>query len=111
MAKFNLDIYIPYMGCPCGPSSPEQDKQSEVFQETLLALKNKYRDDISYMIYALNLHLQQFKARPELARILQNQGKQGLPVIFINDHPAFQGKYPGLDDLEKFLSSMDIVHD
>jgi len=105
MARYILDIYLPYMGCPCGPSSSEPDGQALDFQETLIALKNKYKDDISYMIYALNLHLQQFKSKPELARILQNQGKKGLPVVFINDQQAFQGEYPTLDDLEKFLSS------
>ncbi len=105
MARYNIDIYVPYMGCPCGPSSHKLDKQADNFQAVLLDLKNKYRDDISYMIYALNLHLQQFRSRPELAAILQNQGKKGLPVVYINNHQAFQGRYPSLQEIEQLLSS------
>ncbi len=111
MARYNLEIYIPYMGCPCGSAGQQQDKKAQDFQKTLLTLKNRYKDDISYMIYALNLHLQQFRARPELAVILQEQGKKGLPVIFINDQQAFQGRYPDLEDMEKYLSAEDKAHE
>lgn len=94
-----MEIYIPYQGCPCGPSSHEQDSRAEEFQETLIRLKEKLGSAISYTIYALNLHLQQFKSRPELASILQNQGRKGLPVIFINEQLVIQGRYPDLNEL------------
>ncbi|MFO7727883.1 MAG: arsenic metallochaperone ArsD family protein [Desulfonatronovibrio sp.] len=107
MARYNLDIFIPYMGCPCGPSSPQQDKQAENLQNTLLKLKDRHKDDIAYMVYALNLHLQQFRERPEMARILQEQGQKGLPAVFINDQLVLQGKYPEMDELEKLILSAD----
>ena len=107
MAEYNLEIYIPYMGCPCTSPGGQQDRETEDFQKSLLDLKARYRDRVSYMIYALNLHLGQFKTRPLLSRILQEQGKNGLPVIFINDQPAFQGRFPGLNELENYLSNLD----
>ena len=111
MARFNLEIFVPYMECPCGLSSPEQDRQAEIFQTVLQALKDKYREDISYMIFALNLHLQSFRSRPELAAILQEEGKKGLPVVFINGSQAFKARYPGLDELEAALSSVYESHE
>lgn len=107
MAEYNLEIYIPYMGCPCTSPGGQQDRETEDFQKSLLDLKARYRDRVSYMFYALNLHLGQFKTRPLLSRILQEQGKNGLPVIFINDQPAFQGRFPGLNELENYLSNLD----
>ncbi|MFP4084805.1 MAG: arsenic metallochaperone ArsD family protein [Desulfonatronovibrio sp.] len=107
MARYNLDIFVPYMGCPCGPSNPQQDKQAEDFQNTLLKLKDRHKHDIVYMVYALNLHLQQFRERPELARILQEQGQKGLPAIFLNDQLVMQGKYPDLAEFEKLLQPAD----
>lgn len=103
MPKFNLEIYIPFMGCPCGPSSSVQNEQDQEFQDNLLQLKEKLKGDISCAVYALNLHLQQFKSRPQLAEILQNQGKNGLPAIFINDKLEIQGRYPSLFEMEELL--------
>ncbi len=111
MARFNLEIYVPFLECPCGPASPEKDKQAEDFQQTLVKLKNKYQNEISYMVYALNLHLHHFKTKPELAVILQSQGKKGLPAIFVNDKLAFQGKYPGMEEMEKLLSPVKSSHE
>lgn len=111
MVRYNLEIYISYMGCPCGTSTQKQDKQAEDFQQTLIRLKNKYPNEISYMVYALNLHLQKFKTRPEVTRILQSQGKKGLPLIFVNDHLVFQGAYPTLKDMEMSLSSENSIHE
>lgn len=111
MPRYNLDIFVPYMGCPCGPSNPRQDRQAEDFQHTLLELKNRHKDDVAYMVYALNLHLQHFRERPELARILQEQGKKGLPAVFLNNQLVLQGKYPEMADFEKLLSAADSRHE
>ncbi|MGM0682560.1 MAG: arsenic metallochaperone ArsD family protein, partial [Thermodesulfobacteriota bacterium] len=69
--------------------------------------QRRHKDDIAYMVYALNLHLQQFRERPEMARILQEQGQKGLPAVFINDQLVLQGKYPEMDELEKLILSAD----
>ena len=111
MPRYKLDIYIPYMGCPCSSPGPAQDKDADNFHDTLLALKDRHKDDIAYMIYALNQHLQQFKARPELTRILQNQGKTGLPAIFINDVLVHEGSYPALEEMELMLGNADSSHE
>ncbi|MFN2266970.1 MAG: arsenic metallochaperone ArsD family protein [Desulfonatronovibrio sp.] len=103
MPKFELEIYIPFMGCACGPSSSGQDEQDQEFQDILLKLKEKLKNDVSCAVYALNLHLQQFKSRPQLSEILQNQGTKGLPAIFINDKLVVQGRYPSLSEMEELL--------
>ena len=101
MASDRLEIYLPYMGCACTPGSPAGDKKTQRLQDILLEMQNDF--NVSCMVYALNMHLQQFKSRPELAGILQNQGKEGLPAIFINDRLCFQGVYPDRDQLEEAL--------
>ncbi len=103
MPKFDLEIYIPFMGCPCGPSTSVQNEQDQEFQDNLITLKKKLKGEISYTIYALNLHLQQFKSRHQLSEILQNQGPKGLPAIFINDKLVVQGRYPSLSEMEELL--------
>lgn len=105
MPRFNMEIYIPFMGCPCGPSTSVQNEQDQEFQDNLLKLKENQEGNISYTIYALNLHLQQFKSRPQLAEILQNQGKKGLPAIFINDKLVVQGRYPSMSEMEELLNN------
>lgn len=107
MPRYKLDVYIPYMGCPCSSPDTTQDNGADNFQNTLLALKDRHKDDIAYVIYALNQHLQQFKARPEMAEILQNQGRTGLPAIFVNGMLAHKGSYPTLEEMELMLGSAD----
>ncbi|WP_028574522.1 arsenic metallochaperone ArsD family protein [Desulfonatronovibrio hydrogenovorans] len=107
MAKYDLEIYIPYMGCPCGPSASEQNGPAEEFQQDLSRLKAKFKGELSVIIYALNLHLNQFKTRTELAEILQTQGKKGLPAIFVNNCLVMQGEYPDQKRLEHILYSLD----
>ncbi|RQD74916.1 MULTISPECIES: arsenic metallochaperone ArsD family protein [Desulfonatronospira] len=101
MALDKLEIYLPYMACACTPGSPAGDRKTQRLQDALLELQNDF--NVSCMVYALNMHLQQFRSRPELAGILQNQGKKGLPVIFINDRLCFQGEYPDRAQLEEAL--------
>ncbi len=102
MSQFVVEIYLPYLSCACSPGA--QDKKTQNLQETLLKLKEKY--DITYQVYALNQHLQIFKSKPELVSILQNQGKKGLPAIFINSNLQFQGKHPEYTELENVLQDI-----
>ncbi len=107
MAEFNLEIYLPYIGCPCSAPGPEREDEGMKLQKSLLELKGKF--DLTFMVYALNMHMHQFRSRPELAAILQEKGKKGLPVIFINERIMFQGRFPDKTELEQAL--MDLKKD
>ncbi len=107
MAEFDLEIYLPYIGCPCSVPNPEREDESMKLQKAILDLKDKF--DLHSTVYALNMHLHQFRSRPELAGILQNEGKKGLPVIFVNERIMFQGRFPDKNELEHAL--MDLKED
>jgi glutaredoxin len=99
MAKINMEIYVPFLGCACRPGM-KIDSNLEKLQQTLIKLKEKYKNDIAYLIYSLNLHLNRFREHKELVYILQNEGDSGLPAIFINGQMVFHGHYPDYEELE-----------
>ena len=103
MATVEIEIYVPFLGCPTCMRGVKPDKKLEKLQQTLLKLKAEYKDNITYLIYSLNLHLSRFRERKEIAKILQEQGDDGLPVILINDTIVFQGKYPGYEELKAVI--------
>lgn len=98
MAIVALDLYIPFMPCACQPG--KTDRKATAFNEQLLDLKDRFKDQITIGIYALNLHFARFKETPVIAQVLQAHGQAGLPVICVNGAPLFMGAYPGLPELE-----------
>ncbi|WP_457571325.1 arsenic metallochaperone ArsD family protein [Desulfovulcanus sp.] len=105
MAVVEIEIYVPFLGCPTCMRGIKPDKKLEKLQQALLKLKEEYKNDITYLIYSLNLHLSRFRERKEIAKILQEQGDEGLPVILINNMLAFQGKYPSYDELKAVIKN------
>ena len=87
-----IDVYIPFMPCACQPG--KADRKATAFNERLLDLKENFKGQVAFSLYALNLHFQRFKATPAIAAILQDKGKDGLPVICIEGAPVFVAAYP-----------------
>jgi len=95
-----IDLFIPFASCPCSPG--RNDPKAERLDQDLLDLKAE-RPELAYRVYALNTHFAQFKANPQVAEILRDQGHDSLPLVFIDQVLRFKGVYPSRQELAAAL--------
>ncbi|MFP4314907.1 MAG: arsenic metallochaperone ArsD family protein [Desulfovibrionales bacterium] len=105
MARWHLEIFVPFLPCGCRPDLV-LDPDTAAFQQTLLELKEVHKGELSLQIFALNQHLQQFRKYPEIVDLLQNVGKRGLPVVACNGQIIFKGSFPKREELETGLQEL-----
>lgn len=96
MSAALIDLYIPRASCPCSPG--KCDPKADRFNELLLELKEE-RPGLAYRVFALNTHFAMFKANPEVAAILRDEGHDSLPLVFVDGVLRFKGAYPSREDL------------
>lgn len=101
MPLVHIDVYVPFLPCACQPG--KVDRKATAFNEVLLELKDRFKGELVFSVYALNLHFQRFKETPAVAATLQTQGQKGLPVICVNGAPLFVAAYPDGAELEGAL--------
>ncbi len=101
MDPLELDVFVAKLPCACSPGGV--DRRTEAFNRILIDLKNERGGNLVFNIHALNLHFQRFKNNPAMARILQEEGHDALPVVFVGGEPVFKRVFPGREELEQAI--------
>lgn len=101
MSALELDVYVANLPCACSPG--RIDRRTEAFNQALIDLKNERGENLVFTIHALNLHFQRFKNNPAMARILQEEGHDALPVVFVGGEPVFKRGFPSRRELEQAM--------
>ncbi|MGM0518581.1 MAG: arsenite efflux transporter metallochaperone ArsD [Campylobacterota bacterium] len=91
-----LKIYDPAMCCPTGVCGTSVDTKLVQLSNFLNSLdKNKFE----VQRFGLSTHPQEYVTNSEVAKILNEQGVESLPLFFLDDELLFKGEYPSVPEL------------
>lgn len=86
-----VEVYDPPMCCSTGVCGPEPEEKLARFSADLDWLK---RQGVQVRRYNLAQEPTAFTSQPEVSKIVNETGGDGLPVVMINGIVVSQGEYP-----------------
>lgn len=101
-----LKIYDPAMCCPTGVCGTDVDTRLVQLANFLTTLDSS---KIEVNRYGLTTEPQEYVANKEVARILNEEGVDSLPLFFIDDELVFKGDYPEVPALSSKLGLASFV--
>lgn len=101
-----LKIYDPAMCCPTGVCGTNVDTRLVQLANFLTTLDSS---KIEVNRYGLTTEPQEYVANKEVARILNEEGVDSLPLFFIDDELVFKGDYPEVPALSSKLGLASFV--
>lgn len=101
-----LKIYDPAMCCPTGVCGTEVDTKLVQLANFLTTL-DKSKFEVSR--FGLTTEPAEYVANKEVSRILNEEGVDNLPLIFIDDELVFSKDYPSVPELSSKLGLASFV--
>ena len=95
-----LNIYDPAMCCPSGVCGTNVDPKLIQLANFLTQLDKK---SFEVNRFSLSSSPQEFIKNKEVARILNEEGVEYLPLFFLDDELIFKGEYPTTLELSQKL--------
>lgn len=95
-----VEIYDPALCCSSGACGPAPDQALAAFAGALERLKST---GVAVRRYNLAQEPLAFANRPEVKAALEERGEAGLPLVFVDGAPRFQGEYPSAELLSEAL--------
>ena len=91
-----LKVYDPAMCCPTGVCGTSVDTKLVQLSNFLNSLdKNMFE----VKRFGLSTNPQEYVANSEVSRLLNEEGVESLPLIFLDDELLFKGDYPSVPTL------------
>jgi len=100
MRKITLEIYYLPMCCSSSVCGPRVDPELERFSSCLEWLKTQ---NVEVIRYNLSSYPVAFVSHESVRNALEEQGKECLPLVLVNDYIVSKGIYPCKDELMTFL--------
>lgn len=94
-------IYDPPMCCSSGVCGPTIDPTLTIFASMLTQLEKK---GVKVERYNLSQQPTAFAEKPEVRSLLEKEGTEILPLIFIDGALEMKGRYPKTDEREDLLN-------
>jgi len=91
-----LKIYDPAMCCSSGVCGTNVDTKLVQFANFLNSLDKKM---FSVQRFGLSSEPQEYVKNSKVAKLLNEEGVESLPLIFLDDELLFKGDYPSVPDL------------
>ncbi len=101
-----LKIYDPAMCCPTGVCGTDVDTRL-VQLANFLASLDKKKFEVSR--YGLSTEPEQYVENKEVARILNEEGVESLPLFFVDDELVFSKDYPTVPALSSKLGLASFI--
>ena len=101
-----LKIYDPAMCCPTGVCGTDVDTKLVQLANFLKSL-DKSKFDVKR--YGLTTEPAEYVSNKEVARILNEEGVDNLPLFFVDDEVVFKGEYPQIPELSAKLGLASFV--
>ena len=93
-----LKIYDPAMCCPTGVCGTSVDTKLVQLSNFLNSLdKNMFE----VKRFGLSTNPQEYVLNSEVSRLLNEEGVESLPLIFLDEELLFKGDYPSVPELSK----------
>ena len=101
-----LKIYDPAMCCPTGVCGTDVDTKLVQLANFLTTL-----DKTKFEVYRFGLSTEpaEYVSNKEVARILNEDGVEALPLFFVDDEVVFKGEYPSVPALSSKLGLASFV--
>jgi len=93
-----LKIYDPAMCCPTGVCGTSVDTKLVQFANFLNSLDKKM---FTVQRFGLSTEPQEYVTNSEVARLLNEEGVECLPLIFLDDELLFKKEYPSVPQLSQ----------
>ena len=93
-----LKIYDPAMCCPTGVCGTSVDTKLVQFANFLNSLDKKM---FTVQRFGLSTEPQEYVTNHEVARLLNEEGVECLPLIFLDDELLFKKEYPSVPQLSQ----------
>ncbi len=106
MSKKILNIYDPAMCCPTGVCGTDVDTTLVQLANFLTTL-DKEKFEVNR--YGLTTEPAEYVTNSEVARLLNEEGVDSLPLFFIDDEVVFKGVYPSVPQLSSKLGLASFV--
>ncbi|AOY75969.1 arsenite efflux transporter metallochaperone ArsD [Clostridium formicaceticum] len=97
-----VEFFDPPMCCPTGICGPSVDERLVKVSENIDSLKKKGIQVERYMISQQPL---KFRENEEVFRLVQEKGKEALPITAVNGKVIKYGDYPTLEEIEQVLGA------
>lgn len=91
-----LKIYDPAMCCPSGVCGTSVDTKLVQFANFLSSLDKKM---FEVQRFGLSSEPQEYVVNAQVAKLLNEEGVESLPLIFLDDELLFKGEYPNVPEL------------
>lgn len=101
-----IKIYDPAMCCPTGVCGTEVDTTLVQLANFLNTL-DKQKFEVNR--FGLTTEPAQYVENKEVSRILNEEGVDSLPLIFVDDELIFKGEYPQIPQLSLKLGLASFV--
>ena len=96
-----LKIYDPAMCCPTGVCGTSVDTKLVQLSNFLNSLdKNMF----TVKRFGLSTNPQEYVTNSEVSKLLNEDGVESLPLIFLDDELLFKGDYPSVPQLSSKMS-------
>ncbi|MCG0276793.1 MAG: arsenite efflux transporter metallochaperone ArsD [Thermosediminibacteraceae bacterium] len=95
-----IEFYEPPMCCPTGLCGPTVDEKLVKLNENIEFLKKKY-PGIEIQRYMITQQPLKFKENQSVYKLIQDKGKEALPITTFNGEVIKVGEYPSLEEMEK----------
>ena len=103
MPKFSMktvEVYDPALCCSSGVCGPSPDEALIAFAGVLELVK---KEGVEVKRFNLAQEPMAFANKPEVKAVLEKDGEDGLPLLFLDGELYFRGAYPSGDQLRKVL--------
>jgi len=92
-----LEIYEPSLCCPTGVCGPAPDPSLLSLQEDILRWK---KEGVVVERIAINQAPQRFMANATVVDLLTREGREVLPIAFLDGVVISKGKYPAYEQIK-----------
>ncbi|OEH86615.1 hypothetical protein BHU72_10185 [Desulfuribacillus stibiiarsenatis] len=103
MSKVKIQIYDPAMCCSSGVCGPSVDEKLLRLQETILELSKNYADKVEVQRFMISAQPFEFMNNTKVAEILQNEGADQLPLVFVDGNLISQKGYPTKEEIMSYI--------
>ncbi len=99
-----IEIYDPAMCCSTGVCGPSVDPELVRIQEALRQIQ-KQVPEVQVLRYGFTSNPEAFIVNAAVAELLENEGSECLPLLFVDGRFILKGQYPGNEQLRLILKN------
>ena len=103
-----IEIYDPAMCCSTGVCGPSVDPELVRIQDALRQIQ-KQAPEVVVQRFGLSADPQAFVANAAVSGLLESEGPECLPVVFVDGEVVTKGRYPNDEQIQAILKGAGVA--